>query len=107
MDVLFSDTSYFTNHNLPFVMEEENLVFSPEQKSKIESRLQNKEAFPDFGNNISHVEYMDGCKIYFSNGDFVLGRFSGTEPLLRIFAESSESNSAKQYIQMLRDFLMI
>lgn len=90
-----------------FVMEEENLVFSPEQKNKIESRLQNKEAFPDFGNNISHVEYMDGCKIYFSNGDFVLGRFSGTEPLLRIFAESSESNSAKQYIQMLRDFLMI
>ena len=34
-----------------------------------------------------HVSYMDGCKVYFKNGGWVIARFSGTEPLLRIFCE--------------------
>ena len=32
-----------------------------------------------------YTSYMDGCKVYFKNGGWVIARFSGTEPLLRIF----------------------
>ena len=90
-----------------FVMEEENLSFCAERKNEIESRLQNRNELPDFGKKIERVEYMDGCKIFFENGDFVLGRFSGTEPLLRIFAESSNRENARCDIQTLRNYLKI
>lgn len=90
-----------------FVMEEENLSFDAQRKDEIASRLRRAEDFPDFGREIRRVEYMDGCKVYFTNGDFVLGRFSGTEPLLRIFAESNSVENAQGYIEILRHYLGI
>ncbi|MBQ4603442.1 MAG: phosphoglucomutase/phosphomannomutase family protein, partial [Clostridia bacterium] len=51
--------------------------------------------------------YEDGCKVYFENGDFVICRFSGTEPLLRIFAESSNKEIAAKYISDFKEFLNI
>ena len=36
---------------------------------------------------VDHVSYLDGCKVYFKNGGWIIARFSGTEPLLRIFCE--------------------
>lgn len=38
---------------------------------------------------------MDGCKVYFENGGWIIARFSGTEPLLRIFCEMSKEQEAK------------
>mgnify|MGYP002513256635 CR=1 FL=1 len=46
----------------------------------------------------------DGCKIYFEDG-FVICRFSGTEPLLRIFAESTSAVRAKDYINTIKKFV--
>ena len=62
---------------------------------------------PDFGKTVSKVNYEDGCKVYFEDDSFVICRFSGTEPLLRIFAESSDGTDAKKYIADFRDFLKI
>lgn len=36
---------------------------------------------------IDHISYLDGSKVYFKNGGWLIARFSGTEPLLRIFCE--------------------
>ena len=41
---------------------------------------------------------------YFEDG-FVICRFSGTEPLLRIFAESTSKVRAKDYINTIKKFL--
>ena len=41
----------------------------------------------------------------FEDDSFVICRFSGTEPLLRIFAEASEAETAKQYISDFKSFL--
>ena len=41
---------------------------------------------PEFSENVREVSYRDGCKVYFEDG-WVIARFSGTEPLLRIFCE--------------------
>ena len=62
---------------------------------------------PDFSNEVERVGYEDGCKGYFKNGDFVICRFSGTEPLLRIFAESGNKETAAQYITDFKTFLNI
>ena len=62
---------------------------------------------PDFGYKIERVNYEDGCKVYFADGGFVICRFSGTEPLLRIFAESSTKETAAKYIADFKAFLGI
>lgn len=90
-----------------FVMVEDNLRFAPEYKETINDIIMVKKQLPDFGKPIVRVNYEDGCKVYFEDDSFVICRFSGTEPLLRIFAESSDKEVARSYITAFRDFLKI
>ena len=48
---------------------------------------------------------MDGCKIYFKNGGWIIARFSGTEPLLRIFCEMPEAYQAVRMCEIFEGFL--
>ena len=50
------------------------------------------------------VSYRDGCKVYFDNG-WIIARFSGTEPLLRIFCEMPSRKEAEQACEEFRQFL--
>ncbi len=86
---------------------EANLEFAPERKPAIQKQVLEDKLLPDFSEKIEKVSYMDGCKVYFENGDFVLCRFSGTEPLLRIFAESGTQEKAREYIEAFRNLLNI
>lgn len=90
-----------------FVMVEDNLKFAPEYKSVINGIIFDEKKLPDFGCEIEKVNYEDGCKVYFKDDSFVICRFSGTEPLLRIFAEAGEKRIAKKYISDFRKFLNI
>ena len=90
-----------------FVMVEDNLHFAPEYKSVIEKIIFEDKKLPGFSINVNKVNYEDGCKVYFENGDFVICRFSGTEPLLRIFAESNNKVTAAKYISDFKEFLDI
>ncbi len=91
-----------------FVSEEDNLRFEDEsRKADVERLLMKEKRLPTFAEDIERVGYMDGCKVYFRNGDYVLCRFSGTEPLLRIFAESSTATKAREYISAFRAFLNV
>ena len=90
-----------------FVMTEDNLTFKPELKPQINQVLMVEKQLPDFGEEIVNVNYEDGCKVYFQDDSFVICRFSGTEPLLRIFAEGKTKEQASRYIQIFKDFLSI
>ncbi len=90
-----------------YEMVEDNLRFLPERKPEINDILMVQKKLPNFSDEIEWVNYIDGCKVYFKNGDFVICRFSGTEPLLRIFAESSDRDKALTYISDFRNFLEI
>jgi phosphomannomutase len=48
---------------------------------------------------------LDGLKIYFRNGGWITARFSGTEPLLRIFSEMSTQNEADEVVETMKAFL--
>ena len=90
-----------------FVTVEDNLRFAPERKAEIEKRLMKEKRLPAFTDKIERVNYTDGCKVYFENGGWVICRFSGTEPLLRIFAESTNRPNASGYISEFKSFLGI
>ena len=58
---------------------------------------------PDFGQPVVRTNYMDGCKVYFENG-WVILRFSGTEPRVRIFAEGRTKEEADALVRTMADF---
>ena len=89
-----------------YEMIEANLKFDPALKSSIVKRLMVDKELPAFeGEKIKRVGYEDGCKVYFEDGSFVICRFSGTEPLLRIFAEASDKARALGYIDEFKKML--
>ena len=90
-----------------YEMVEDNLHFAPEYKEVINGIIFGEKKLPEFGKPIAKVNYEDGCKVYFEDDSFVICRFSGTEPLLRIFAESSDAETAREYIDAFRKFLNI
>lgn len=88
-----------------FEMVEDNLSFAPEMKGAIEKIIMEDKKLPEFEKEVVRVNYEDGCKVYFADDSFVICRFSGTEPLLRIFAEADEKSTAAKYIKDFKDFL--
>ena len=64
-----------------------------------------KKQLPDFGIPIARVSYLDGCKVYFENGGWIIARFSGTEPLLRIFCEMETAREAEAILLKFTQFL--
>ena len=90
-----------------FEMVEDNLRFEPSYKPVIQNILMIEKKLPDFGKTVARVNYEDGCKVYFEDDSFVICRFSGTEPLLRIFAEASDHDTAAKYIDDFKAFLNI
>ena len=88
-------------------MVEANLEFPAERKPEIQKTLMVDKKLPDFDADVVRVSYEDGCKVYFSDDSFVICRFSGTEPLLRIFAEASDAARAAAYITPFRKLLDI
>ncbi len=77
-------------------MSEFDTKFSLQKKEELTQRLFTEKILPDFGLEIDRVSYEDGCKVYFKNGGWIIARFSGTEPLLRIFCEMETMEEAKR-----------
>ncbi len=89
-------------------MAEHSYTFAPERKASLEKRLFEDKELPDFGiYDVKKVSYMDGCKIYFKNGGWVVIRFSGTEPLLRVFCEMPTIQEAEAVCQRICDHFEI
>jgi len=56
---------------------------------------------------VKRINRMDGVKIYLEDGSWLLLRLSGTEPLLRIYAESSTAEKTSTLIQAGQKILQI
>lgn len=88
-------------------MEERDYKFSQETKERILHTLIEDRELPALPFEVEKVSYLDGSKIYFKNGGWVLARFSGTEPLLRIFCEMSNPEDAAAVSRAYEEFLEI
>ncbi len=86
-------------------MEERDYKYTQEKKDAIFKVLMEERKILELTDEIDHVSYLDGSKVYFKNGGWVIARFSGTEPLLRIFCEMPEAESAKKVCELYEEFL--
>ena len=80
-------------------------TMSPARKEELRRLLYEEGMLPDFGAEIARVSYDDGCKVYFGDDSWVICRFSGTEPLLRIAAEGNTKAQAAGYLQTWKNAL--
>ena len=86
-------------------MEERAYRFTLEEKERIQKVLMEDKGLPELPFAVDHVSYLDGCKVYFQNGGWVSARFSGTEPLLRIFCEMETEHEAVQVCEIFEKYL--
>ena len=78
---------------------------TPERKQLLQQQIFREHQIPGFADPIARIDWASGCKVYFEDGSWVICRFSGTEPLLRIAAEGNSTNQVRSHIQKWLDFV--
>ncbi len=89
-----------------FSFERNDIHLKEEVKQRV---LENCKAdkYHAFGKyKVTRVEDMDGYKYFFENGDWLMIRASGTEPVLRMYAESSSTEAAFDILKASKETLL-
>ena len=81
--------------------------YTKKQKIFIDNLLFIKKQVPKHRYELDKIVFDDYIKIYYKNGNWSLIRFSGTEPILRIFAEADTIAEAKQLISDWQELLKL
>lgn len=83
-----------------FVYERDDLHIENNKKEAIIKKAQDN-GYPVFGKySFNRIETVDGVKYHLDNGGWIMLRASGTEPLLRVYAEG---NSREETLDILTD----
>ena len=85
--------------------EDAAITMTPARKQALMELLFVERRVPEFEEAVEKISYEDGCKVYFTDGSWVICRFSGTEPLLRMAAEGRTPQQARQYIRLWRELM--
>lgn len=90
----------------PFAFERIDLHIKEELKQSILVNCKSG-AYNSFGKyKVSHMEDMDGWKYFFDNGEWLMIRASGTEPVLRTYAESDSRENAFAILKAAQEVLL-
>jgi len=79
-------------------------ALTEESRQRIDRTVMREERLPVFPLEIEKVSHADGCKIYMRGG-WLIVRFSGTEPRVRIFAEARTAELARELVRIMADFV--
>ena len=74
------------------------------RKADILKKVFEDRRLPDLGVPVDRISWQDGCKLYLDDGWLII-RFSGTEPRVRIFAERDTPQRAKALVRTAAAFL--
>jgi len=81
-----------------------NLHLSEEAQARLPQRFEGERK--EFaGRRVARTNRTDGWKLIFENGDWVLMRPSGTEPLVRIYAEAGTMAAARKLAEEARAWI--
>ncbi len=57
------------------------------------------------GEKVAAIQTLDGIKLLLANGAWLLFRFSGTEPVLRLYAEAPTTTKVEELLSFARDLV--
>jgi phosphomannomutase len=90
----------------PFTYDRNDLHLEEAQKLEIIDRCRTR-AYTQFGEySVQRTEDIDGYKYHFKNGEWLMIRASGTEPLLRVYAEAPSRNEVNHLLHCARKTLL-
>jgi phosphomannomutase len=92
----------YARHDIHLVRE----TYDADRK-RILDTLQNNEPEEVAGVRVQRVRSDDGFKFYLEDGSWVLLRASGTEPLIRVYAEAAGSEAVEARLAALEDIVGI
>jgi phosphoglucomutase len=81
------------------------LKLTPDVADKLGEKLK-LEPTEIYGRKIKNINRLDGVKFIFEDGSWMLMRPSGTEPMVRIYAESEDSQDLEQLLEQGRKYLL-
>jgi phosphomannomutase len=89
-----------------FAVERYDLHLNNELKELIISNCKSN-SYTNFGKyNVVSIEDTDGFKFRLDNGSWVMIRPSGTEPVLRVYSESSNSEAAFEILEATKKAIL-
>lgn len=78
------------------VMEEAAYEYTPERREELQRRIFEDHELPVFDREVERISWTDGGKVYFADGSWLTIRFSGTEPVIRVFSEAETAEEAQR-----------
>ena len=84
-------------------MTERDYKMTQKKKQDLIDILMVKREPIEFNYDVERVSYEDGYKVYFKNGGWIIVRFSGTEPVLRVFAEMDTLEKAEEIRKIVEE----
>ncbi|APX33881.1 phosphonomutase [Brachybacterium sp. P6-10-X1] len=85
------------------VMEESSYGYTPARREELQRRIFEEHDLPAFDREIDRTSWEDGCKVYFADDSWLTIRFSGTEPVIRVFSEAGTAEEAKELSRTVAD----
>jgi phosphomannomutase len=98
VDYLFSKVG-------PHQFGRKDVPFSPQERPMIEQRVALQRPDSIAGRRVLSRDEIDGVRFTLDGGDWVLIRFSGTEPLIRLYAESESKERVDSLIEEVSNFV--
>ncbi len=90
-----------------FAFERSDLKIGEELKQQIIKKCKNDE-YQSFGEyKVDYIDNFDGYKYFFNENEWVMIRPSGTEPVLRTYAESSTTEKAKDILDACKRTIIV
>ncbi|MCX8035278.1 MAG: phosphoglucomutase/phosphomannomutase family protein [Candidatus Dojkabacteria bacterium] len=89
-----------------FVPIKASVKLTEEQKVKLIDILENDKIKELNGQKVVKVNKLDGIKLITEDGTWALLRFSGTEPLVRLYAESSNHEKTEALISYIKNLVV-
>ncbi len=86
---------------------EDNIPATPEMRVMVPRRVAETEISHIGPYPVKHISTMDGIKFTLDNDNWLLLRFSGTEPVLRMFAEADTLEKAQELLDYLKQFVAV
>jgi alpha-D-glucose phosphate-specific phosphoglucomutase len=82
-----------------------NLHLAEDMQARLRERL--RQDFKEFeGRRVSRTDRTDGLKLKFDDGSWVLMRPSGTEPVVRVYAESASPTASQKLAEDARHWVI-
>jgi len=89
-----------------FAVERNDLHITEDQKKQIMDNCLNR-VYTNFADlTVEKIEDLDGYKFHFANEEWVMIRPSGTEPILRTYAEASTSERAFEILKATEETIL-